>query len=487
MRSPSTPIRWWVPGLCLVLLGVLALQAGPASVAAADDLGNVTLYRASNATFDDAGDVESAIASGAVEPADELIVGEAVVVAIDSDRLASSMAAGNGSTTERFLDALDGDAAFRVAQTNPPPQRPRKIAPVGRENVTAYRDGTTVYALVDTGALGFRYDGEGDPAELHDGDRFVVAVGYGLDEHDPSGPAVTLYHARAAFFGVSDDEPLPPEVVNRSVEVNVAPEQALVARLTFEDGRTVTTPVEPVDWSGNPGVSFDLRDVEPGTEYTLELVHDGTVVERHSGTVLEPRGRVTNATLTEVVTQHVVTRSGERVTVEIDDHLAVDATVRLSHGGKVVVLNDDCEQVGSEWVAAGVETRVAIDLWNGGEPVRARNHSDYGVLVRLHRGNRAGQDRYAGPGAVATVGLDEGTCREKQATLTPTVTATTSTGEPSSSTMATPTASGTDGPTGTDATERPDGRTTTTGQPGFTAALALTALLGLLFVHRRRS
>lgn len=485
MTGSSGTVRRSVPAAALVLLAVLALPSGAASAVGAVDVGpvashggtatpdgaTVTLYHAANVSFDDAADVEAAIADGTLEPADQVVVGERLVVAIDSDRLAESMAAGDGSTTERFLDALRGDAALRIDQTNPTPERPRKVAAVGRENVTAYRAGTTTYAVVDTGALELRYRGEaGKPAPLRDGDRFAVTFGYGLEEGDVSGPAFGLYTAAAAVHTLDGNEPLAPEVVNLSVTVNVDPDEAVVARLTIGGNRTVTAPVESVSWTGFQGVSIDLRGVEPGTAYVLELVHDGTVVDRYEGTVLQPRARMTNVTLTEVETEHLVTRSGQRVTETITDHAAVNATVTLSHGGQVLVFDESCERVGTEWVEPGVETRVSVDLWNDGEPIRGRNASEYGVLVRAVRDVGQGDRvRYPGPDAVAAVGVADSACPSEAPVPTETAPSTTP-----------------DDPTETGGSAGPGGGTATPGQPGFTGLGALVALLALALVVTRR-
>lgn len=478
MTGSSGTVRRSVPAAGLVLLAVLALPAGAASaVGAVDgatatpDGATVNLYHAANVSFDDAADVEAAIADGTLEPADEVVVGERLVVAIGSDRLAESMADGDGSTTDRFLDALRGDAALRIAQTNPTPERPRKVASVGRENVTAYRAGTTTYAVVDTGALDLRYRGEANqPAPLWDGDRFAVTFGYDLEEHDVSGPEFDLYTTAASVYTLDANDPLAPEVVDLSVMVNVDPDEAVVARLTLGESRRITATVEPVPWTGFQGVSLDLRDVEPGTGYTLELLHDGTVVDRYEGTVLEPRARLTNVTLTEVETEHLVTRSGQRVTETITDHAAVNATVKLSHGGQVRVYDESCEKVGTERVEPGVETRLSVELWSDGAPIRGRNASEYGVLVRAVRDVEQGDRvRYPGPDAETAVNVAGAECRSTAPTPTETAPSTPP-----------------DDPTETGTSASPDGGTATPGQPGFTGLAALVALLAMVLVGTRR-
>lgn len=480
--KPERPVLSWCLAAGLALVVLLVLQAGPASGVVAADGGNVSLYRAQEATFDDVAAVEAAIANGTVEPAGGMLVGETLVVVVRSDRLAESMAAGNGSTTRRFLDAVDGEATFHVEQTDPPVERPAKVASVGPANATALRSGSTVYVLVDTGALAFRYGEDGEPTPVRDGDRFTAIFGYD-DEHATEPPEVALYGARAEFFDHRRNEPLAPGVVNRTVVVNIEPDDAVVARLALGGDRTLVAPVEPVTWSGFQGVTFDLRGVEPGTDFTLELVHDGSVVERYRGAVVEPRARVTNVTLTRVETDHVVTRDGERVTETITDHTAVGATARLSHGGKLVVLDGSCEQVGVQWLDPGNETRVSIPLWRGGEPVRGRNASGFGVLVRAVRDDHTAETPYPGPTARAVAGSDADACRPSVATPTAGPGDHTPTTESTPGTSSTqPDRSTTAGDGGTSTTDVAVGETPTTapGQPGFTAVAALLAVVAAL-------
>lgn len=489
MASPERVIR----GAALLtgfVLVVMALQVGGAAAAADTDDGNVTLYRGTDVGYADADAVEAAIANGTLEPADELVVGDRLVAVIESDRLADAMADGDGSTTDRFFAALDGDATFRFDQTNPTPEKSPKVAAVGQKNVTVHRAGTTVYVSVDTDALEFTYEGTNDkPAEVRDGDRFAVTFGYGLDEDDVSGPAVDFYTTTAEFVFQDRHEPLAPEVVNRAVRVNIEPDEGVVTRLTLAGNRTVTIPVEPVAWSGFPGVSLDLRAVEPGTAYALELVHDGTVVDRSNGTVLEPQARVSNATVTEVTTEHLVTEDGQRVTETIHDHTAVNVTVNLTHGGQVLVFNDSCEQVGYQWVEPGVETRVSVELWHVGQPIRGRDPGEYAVLVEAVRRDRGNTDPYPGPAANVTVnggvrgcletGPDTGNTADDPSTSVPNGTPVTPT-TPATTVTPAVTTSETDGETPTDE------RTTTPGQPGFTGPAMVVTLLVATWIRARR-
>lgn len=476
----------------MAILLLLALQTGSSAAAGTTNDGNVTLYRGPATAMADADAVETAIENGTLEQTDKVVVGDGLLAVIESDRLAEVMASGNGTTTDRFLAAREGNGTFRIIQLNPAAERPRKVARTGLQNLSVYRNGTTVFVLVDTAALNTTFRGEDrNPAQIRDGDRFAVTFGFDLEAPiSPTGPAVEFYRTTAEFQPAFRYEPLAPEIVNRTVRINIESDDRVVAKLTLDGRPTMTVPVEPVSWSGDPGVSFDLREVEPGTAYTLELVHDGAVVDRYNGTVLAPKARVSNATVTEVTTQHVVTRDGDRVTETIDDQTAVNATVLLSHGGQVLVYNEDCERIGYAWVEAGVETRVSVELWSGGQPVRDRDPEEFAVSVRAVR--RIGAERvpYLSPAAQLTVNGAGSECGQ---VVTPTGTkATTSATDISgSATMATTSATPIETPVEPESSpdeESPtDVEITSPGQPGFTGATAVIAVLVLIGTVSRRS
>lgn len=227
-RSRRATVVWVLGGVSLLVLVALAVgpPAGGAveSAESAETGENVTVYRASNATFENSQSVEVAIANGAVEPADKVALGDTLVVAIESERLADAMNTANGSTTARFFTALDGDAEFRVVQTNPTPQKNRKIASLGRDNVTVHRNGTTVYAVVETGDLAFEYRRVHRPAEIYGGERFAVQFGYDLPDDwsratEPSSPIIefqprseltTGQSPTASTPGTTSATPTPP-------------------------------------------------------------------------------------------------------------------------------------------------------------------------------------------------------------------------------------------------------------------------------------
>jgi PGF-CTERM protein len=163
------------------------------------------LYDASDATFDDAAEVEAAIANGRVTDPGEMAVNETLLVVVESERLASAMDEHEGSTTERFAAALDGPADLYLVQTNPGTMVTRTFAVVGAENATAYRNGSTVYALVGTGDLVFRKERTNGthPVDTLYEDRFAVDFGFDLYEppweppgDPPWGPTFVLSNER---------------------------------------------------------------------------------------------------------------------------------------------------------------------------------------------------------------------------------------------------------------------------------------------------
>ena len=450
------------------------------SAGTASDGTNVTVYRAPpDASFESARDVEAAIADGTLEATNEL---ETLVVAVDSRRLAGTMAPGNGSTTERFLDALSGDAEFRLVQTNPTPMKNRKVASVGSEAVTAHRNGTRTYALVETDELSFRYRSVNRSARIHGGERFAVRFGYDLAElprgEDPAPPVIGFHPFRAEFETNGYwYEPLAPEWVGLRVNVEVEPDESLVARVRLEDGRTVATPVEPDHAPGPDRVWIDLRDVEPGTGYDLELVHDGTVVDRYDGTVREPQATLSNATL-----------------AWYGGGTALAVTVSASHGGKVQVLDESCEVLGSRWIAPGDARRVPVELRTD-DGYRIQFRPDLLVRVARHRG--ASHALYRGPDAEVRIDYS-GYCPTRDQSSTPTPTLGPSL-TPSSTAIPPPSSTATPPPSSTGTAALPptrppstapgtgsaaDGggdRTSGDGGSGFTPAATLVVIVVVLF------
>ena len=426
--------------LCLVCAG-LAVGAAPA--AAAD--GDVSLYRVPD-DVDDASSVEAAVEDGSADPADELAAGDRLAVVVESERLAADLENRSGSTTARFFAALDAEADLRVVQTNPRPERATKLATFGPENTTVHRNGSTVYALVDIGGLTFERARAGDDESepLRDGERYAFTFGYDLAEFAADGPTVELYTTPSEFNTGSTNwfAPLPPEEVRRSVTVNVEPDDAHVARITLEDGREVTDEVGPVEWAEKPGVALDLRDVDPGTDYVLELVHDGEVVDRYEGTVREPGATVTNVSVTE-----------------INNWTAVNATANLSHGGEVRVVNEDGDRLGWSAVPPGVETRVSIRLRGAAEE----------LVVKPAREVGADEAFYAGSWTT----VDAGDFRIRDPLASPTAT-------PMDTVTAT--AAETATASGMDSEASPEEE-----QPGFGVGAGLAALLSTALLARRRA
>lgn len=172
-------LRWSLLGV--VFLSLVVLPLGPA-VGTSISHEQVTVYRSWDATFETRESVETAIANGTLEPAGNVTVGDTLVVVIESERLAETIENRNGSPTSRFFAALRGDAEFRIIQTNPTTMQNRKVAVLGPENVTAFRNGTSVYAVIDTTELSFIYRRVNRTADVYHGNRFAVQFGYDLPD-----------------------------------------------------------------------------------------------------------------------------------------------------------------------------------------------------------------------------------------------------------------------------------------------------------------
>ena len=464
--------------LLLALVGAAA--AGTAPAAAQDDVVDVSLYAAPDGSFDGASAVRAAIDAGRLEPADRVVVGDVLVVAIDSVRLADDLAAANGTTTERLFAVLEGNATLRVVQTDASTHSPPKLLALGPANVTAHRDGATTYAVVDTAALDVRYAYPerhrfGD-ATLYGGERFAVEFGYHLEPVPVSGsssgpfvgPAFRLVLTHGEFtWDTHRDAPLPPEVVSRQVRVEVPPDDSAVVRLQVGDGRTVSYPLDLGALPGNDRVWFDLRGVEPGTPYALALVHDGEVVDGYEGVVREPRASLRDPTLTAI-------------DAEVEGQAALHVTARLSHGGELHVLDETCDRVGWARLPAGEPTRARLVLWRpSGEPLPLEAVQGEPLVVRAIREAGATTPRYEGPAATASLaGGTDLSCGPSESIVTPPdgapVVLPRPTDGASVSTAPSPTPDETPHPM------TPGDGTSTPGQPGFTPLTMLAGLLALV-------
>lgn len=234
--------------LCLTL----AASVAPASAATTADAENVTVYRATDSAYDGADAIRAGIENGTVSSAERIVIGDTLVVGISSQRLAADLDVANGSATNRFFGTLDGDAEFRLVQTNMGTHSPPKVPPIGAENVTVYRNGPTTYALVDTTNLSFhRYLVDKDqyePDQLRDGDQFAVEFGYDLGEipfhgatyWDPAGPEVTLYTTES---GLPETETPSPTAT--------ASETATATPIISTTSETTASPPSATDGEGS--------------------------------------------------------------------------------------------------------------------------------------------------------------------------------------------------------------------------------------------
>lgn len=410
-----------VAGLALCV-GVVGLGAGSGSQA--DDV-NVTVYDATGIDADSADAIRAAVDNGSVRTPEELVAGDTLLIAIDSERLATDVAERNGSTTERFFDVLDGEADLRILQTNFPPDRPIKAIRLGPENATAYRTDRGAYLVVDTGELDVEFPEYGeDEAQLRDGDRFAVTFGYGLDDVVDRGFSAGRSDFEFGLYTAASDlrstqpviEKAPPAVVNHTVAVNAGMPEDHRVRISLEDGSTVNRTVGTVPWARTSGASLDLRGVEPGTAYTLELRYEDELVERYNGTVTPPEATITDP---------AVVRTGGQT--------RLNATVTLSHGGEVGLFNGTGMELttarfdaADEPIEPGVETTVSFLLATDagyGPASEVDGTLTEEVTVRALAGTPGGWS-YDGRNASATASVSElaEALAEQEAGTTPTPT-----------------------------------------------------------------
>ena len=164
--------------LCIVL----ALLAGPAVASANYDDANVSGYN-TDAELESADEIESAIENGTATPAEAVLIGDSLIVAIDSERLAGEIDEANGSmTTGRFFAVLDGDPELLVRQTNALQRYGPKVFQLGPANTTVYRSGNTTYTVIDTGTVDVdRPDyNRSEDAEIDRGDVYQIQFGTDL-------------------------------------------------------------------------------------------------------------------------------------------------------------------------------------------------------------------------------------------------------------------------------------------------------------------
>ena len=458
-------------GLGLLIAAALLVSLGSVATATGSGAGaeDVTLYATEDPEYENVRDVEAAIENDSLGHASRMVVGETLVVEIQSERLGNDMAERNGTTTERFFAATDDETTFTLYQTNPTAEIPPKVLHVGPENTTVYRNGSRTYVAIRTGTLSIGYDPPQDDSvpepDIHRGETFAVTFGYGVE--DPTrGPEIEFQQIEAELFGTLD--PLAPEVVNRTIAVRIRPETNVTVRATLEDGTTITDEPSAVSWSGFDHVALDLRGVAPGTNYTLEVIHDGDVVDRRNGTVRDPEAALADPVIVETDERGIAAR------------LLVNAS--LSHGGLVVVEDETGQVVGTKRVAPGEEIRPSIPLIPRDEAVESFEADE--LQLQAVRETPPGETAYGDSEAQLTIdGSDFDWETDSTTTTTTTTSTATSTTPASTTTSTTPTTTSTGNHTTTG-----DGATTTTDTtvPGFGVGSALVGFGAMVSLLRRR-
>lgn len=448
-----------VPGLAAADNTVVCgaeLGSGQSTTVSASD--NVTLYHAPETELDSAAAIESSIENGTIQSDDEMIRGETLVAAIESERLAADLDERTGSTEERFFAALEGDANLRVVKPSMGACDPRVDVSITPENTTVYRSGATTYLVVDTGEL-TTSSGE----RLFDRTRLSIDFSYGTPAGINHDGDVDLYDERAAFIDLG--ETLPTAPVQIGVDENIEPERSTEIRLHLQGGETYTDVAGNATWDHGSGVAFDLSDVDPGTPYRLELVHDGDVVSTHTGRVTDLEATVEDVRATKIY--------GE---------LAINATVRLSHGGTLEARDERGNRVGfAVRVQPNETTNVTIPLTDLGEDddlVRLRPERRYvdgasypgveGVEFTVDNGTLVRSDDSDGSRTNATDG-DAGTATDGNVT-----------GSNRGNAAENSTENGSDGAAGDESTSGDH------SLPGFGVLAAVVAVSALALSPRRR-
>jgi len=324
--------------LLIILVSTAAISAQPSD----EKPGTLSVYQSGQQDFADGEAVQTAINERSVKPAETVIANNALVVEIESEQLINALESYNGSTTERFLTATTGNETaieFRIRQPAGT-EGIERIAHLGIDNTTVYRTGQTAYVVVEPDAVTFELSHSSESTSVDPEGMVYALFGYEgtyvSTEFRIVPQAATFEHPSAA------DEVVPPAVIHRPIRIFAPPEDSVRVRATFEDGKSIM--VRP-NWTPRfrtVDLSLNLSEVAPGTEYTLELLHNGEIVDRRTGTVVKPE-----ATLHEI---------------QLIDDGTMMVRVALSHGGTLTVRDDGGQVIAEQNVSSGNETELLISL-----------------------------------------------------------------------------------------------------------------------------
>jgi hypothetical protein len=328
--------------LALAAAALAVLAAAPA--AASYENATIDVYRTEEPPTS-ASQVEAAVTSGAADPADYASVDDTLVVAVESDRLAGEMRARNGSTTERFFAVLDGDPGLVIHQLNYRQEQTPQLFQLGPANTTVYRAGTTSYVVVDVAAVTLDRESPGSPREdgrVEAGQLFAVDIANASDDADET-PTFEVVASPSTVVEATRNAA--PEPVTVRVRTFIRPDESQAVRVVLDDGRTRTTSfgADAVGRETSTPVEVDLTGVADGTGYTLQVVHDGRVVDRRNGTVNRP-----TATFDD---PRVVERGGDRY---------LNLTAELSRGGSVVTVTATGERLATVAMPTDLSIEVSV-------------------------------------------------------------------------------------------------------------------------------
>jgi surface glycoprotein (TIGR04207 family)/PGF-CTERM protein len=287
--------------------------------------------------------------------------------------------------------------------------------------------------------------------------------------------------------GEADEERI---VVENTENANITGTSTLApgteVDITVETDTFLSTETVEVGDDGTFGASFPFGNVTAGTNFTVEAVAertDGSTVSDNVNSGDTPDGVITGPQASVSISDQTVQAGSSEQVITVD-------SVSLSRGGFVTIHDStllDGDAVGSvrgtsDFLAPGEYEDVEVTLGTpyesgGSDTIIAMPHLDTNGNEQYDFVSSGGQDDapYTTADGSPVVADAELTIEAEETTTEET---TTSTPEPTTTSTPEPTTTSTPEPT----------TTTTSGQPGFTAIVALIALVAAaLLAARRRS
>jgi hypothetical protein len=252
--------------------------------------------------------------SGRVDPADPVVVGEVLVVRLESRELAAHLDdRPEPTTTARFFGLMNGtDANLSLVQTNPTTMRNPNAFALSPESTRVVATNDTVSILIDTTAVRLRYFGGSgaDQPVLRPGERYAARFHVGsLDQYAefedaPTAafvdPEATL--ARNDLGRGTDDERVRLASTGDDLAVRATTASGTTVRVRLVGARTGVVLVNRtarVTTDGRASVPVAADAVAAGTNVTVELRPVGYEVSPDTvpARVVDPSASIGPATL----------------------------------------------------------------------------------------------------------------------------------------------------------------------------------------------